>query len=123
MSIADVECTVARENSLKRLEPKKKHREEPGSEGWPVLFWPCQVEIFNSTWPSVQTFIYAQPSQIIIITVVVECATGQHLRSKCQLAFHSQSFRVRDSRCSKERESKTAGPEPGSTSGEQVRVP
>ena len=32
--------------------------------------------------------------QIIIITVVVEDAAGQHLRSKCQLAFHSWAFRV-----------------------------
>jgi hypothetical protein len=39
-------------------------------------------------------FIDDQQGQIIIITVVVEGATGQHLRSKCQLAFHSRSFRV-----------------------------
>jgi hypothetical protein len=38
-------------------------------------------------------FIDDQQGQIIIITVVVEGATGQHLRSKCQ-AFHSRSFRV-----------------------------
>jgi hypothetical protein len=37
----------------------------------------------------VQTFIDDLQSQILIITVVVEGATGQHLRSKCQLAFHS----------------------------------
>jgi hypothetical protein len=37
--------TVARKNSLEREEPRKKPREEPGSEGWPVLFWPCRVEI------------------------------------------------------------------------------
>jgi hypothetical protein len=55
-------------------------------------------------------FIDDQQGQIIIITVVVEGATGQHLRSKCQLAFHSQSFRVRDNRCGRERESKTTGP-------------
>jgi hypothetical protein len=35
-----------------------------------------------------------QQAQIIIITVVVKGATGQHLRYKCHLAFHSQSFRV-----------------------------
>ena len=34
--------------------------------------------------------------------MVVEGATGQHLRSKCHLAFHSWSFRVRDSRCGRE---------------------
>jgi hypothetical protein len=66
-------------------------------------------------------FIDDQQGQIIIITVVVEGATDQHLRSKCQLAFHSRSFRVRDSRCG--RESKTADMEQGSTSSEQVRVP
>ena len=38
----------------------------------------------------------------IIITVVVEGATGRHLRSKCQFAFHSRSFRVRDSRRGRE---------------------
>ena len=54
-------------------------------------------------------FIDDQQGQIINITVVVEGATGQHLRSKCQSAFHSRSFRVRDSRCGRERESKTAG--------------
>jgi hypothetical protein len=34
--------TVARKNSLGRQE---KPREEPGFEGWPVLFWLCPVEI------------------------------------------------------------------------------
>jgi hypothetical protein len=34
-------------------------------------------------------FIDDQQGQIII-TVIVEGATGQYLRSKCQLAFHSQ---------------------------------
>jgi hypothetical protein len=42
---------VARKNSLERQEPRKKPREEPGSEGWPVLFWLCQMEIYKSTWP------------------------------------------------------------------------
>ena len=51
----------------------------------------------------VQAFIDDQQVQIIIITVVVEGATGQHLRSKCQLAFNSRSLRVRDSRCGRER--------------------
>jgi hypothetical protein len=35
----------------------------------------------------VQTFIDDQQGQIMIITVVVERTTGQHVRSKCQLAF------------------------------------
>uniref|UniRef100_A0AAZ3QP09 Uncharacterized protein n=1 Tax=Oncorhynchus tshawytscha TaxID=74940 RepID=A0AAZ3QP09_ONCTS len=42
----------------------------------------------------VQMFINYQNGQIIIITVVVEGAASQHLRSKCQLAFHSRSLRV-----------------------------
>jgi hypothetical protein len=36
----------------------------------------------------------AKQGQIIIITVVVKGATGQHLRGKCQLTFHSRPFRV-----------------------------
>ena len=86
--------TVARKNSLERPEPRKKPRVEPGYEGWPVLFWLCQVEMITEHGQDVQMFIDDQQGQIIIITVVVEGATGQHLRSKCQLAFHSQSFRV-----------------------------
>ena len=99
---------MARKNSLERREPRKKPREEPGSEGWPVLFWLRWVEI-TVHGQDVQKFIDNQQGQIIIITVVVEGARGQHLRSKCQLVFHSRSFRVRDSRCGRERESKTAG--------------
>ena len=56
-----------------------------------------------------QMFIDDQQGQIIIITVVVEGAASQHFRSKCQLALHRLSFRVRDSRCGRERELKTAG--------------
>ena len=82
--------TVARKNSLERPKPRKKPREEPGYDGWPVLFWLCQVEIITEHGQDVQTFIDDQQGQIIIIiTVVVDGATGQHLRSKCQLAFHS----------------------------------
>ena len=81
---------MARKNSLERSEPKKKPREEPGYEGWPVLFW---VEIITEHGQDVQVFIDDHQGQIII-TVVVEGATGQHLRSKCQLAFHSRSFKV-----------------------------
>jgi hypothetical protein len=39
--------TVARKNSLERPESRKKPREEPGYEGWPVLFWVFWVEIIN----------------------------------------------------------------------------
>jgi hypothetical protein len=85
---------VARKISLERQEHRKKPREEAGSEGWPVLFWLCRVEIITEHGQNVQTFIDDQQGQIIIITVVVEGATGQHLRSKRQLAFHSRSFRV-----------------------------
>ena len=89
--------------------------------GWPVLFWLCRVEIITVHGHDVQTFIDNQ--QGLIITVVVEGATAQHLRSKCQLSFHSQAFRVIDCRSGREKESKTADPGQGSTSGEQVRVP
>jgi hypothetical protein len=81
---------VARKNSLERPEPGKK----PGYEGWSVLFWLCRDEIITEHGQDVQMFIDDQQGQIIIITVVVEGATGQHLRSKCQLAFHSRSFIV-----------------------------
>ena len=39
--------TVARKNSLERLKPRKKPREEPAYEGWPVLFW---QQIMSSIW-------------------------------------------------------------------------
>jgi hypothetical protein len=85
---------VARKNSLERPEPRKKPREEPGYEGWPVLFGLCRVAITTEHGQDVQMFIDDQQGQIIIIAVVVEGVTGQHLRSKCQLAFHGRSFRV-----------------------------
>ena len=72
--------TVTRKNSLERQEPMKKPREEPGSEGWPVLFWLCRVEIITEHGQDVQTFVDDQQGQIIIITLVVEGATGRHLR-------------------------------------------
>jgi hypothetical protein len=86
--------TVARKNSPERPEPRKKPGEEPGYEGWSVLFWLCRLEIITEHDQDVQIFIDDQQGQIIIITVVVEGATDQHLSSKCQLNFHSQSFRV-----------------------------
>jgi hypothetical protein len=98
---------VARKKSLERQEPRKKPREEPGSDGWPVLFWLCRVEIITVHGQDVQTFIDDQQGQIIIIPVVVEGATD-HLWSKCQLAFHSRSFRVRDSRCVRESQKQQA---------------
>jgi hypothetical protein len=52
------------------------------------------VEIITEHGRDVQMFIDDQQSQIIIITVDVEGATGQHLRSKCQLAFYSRSLGV-----------------------------
>jgi hypothetical protein len=57
-------------NSLERPEPRKKPREEPGSEGCPVLFWLCRREIITVHGQDVQTFIDDQQGQIIIITVV-----------------------------------------------------
>jgi hypothetical protein len=66
--------TVARKNSLERPEPRKKPREEPGYEKWPVLFWLGRVEIITELGQNVQMFIDDQQGQIIIITVVVEGA-------------------------------------------------
>ena len=99
---------MARKTSLERQEPRKKPREEPGYEGWPVLFWLCLVEIITEHGQDVQMFIDDQQGQIIINTVVVEGATGQHLRSKCQLAFHSRSLSI-SSTPAVSRELKTAG--------------
>ena len=79
---------------LRSSEREKERELERAYVGWPVLFWLCRVEIITEHGQDVQTFIDDQQGQIIIITVVVEGATGQHLRSKCQLAFHSRSFRV-----------------------------
>ena len=89
--------TVARKNSLERPEPRKNPREESGYEGWPVFFWLCRVEIITEHGQDVKMFIDDQQGQIIIITVVVEGASGQIVRSNCQLAFHSRSFRVMNS--------------------------
>jgi hypothetical protein len=86
--------TVASINSLERPKSRKKPREDPGNEGWPALFWLYRVEIITEHGQDVQMFINDQHGQIIMITVVVEGATDQHLRSKCQLAFHSRSLRV-----------------------------
>ena len=46
--------------------------------GGPVLFWLCRVEIITEHGHDVQMFINAQQGQIIVITVVVAGATGQH---------------------------------------------
>jgi hypothetical protein len=67
---------VARKNSLERPEPRKKPREVQGYEGWPVLFWLCRVEIITEHGQHVKMFIDDQQGQILIITVVVEGATG-----------------------------------------------
>ena len=85
---------MARKISLERPIPRKKPREEPSYEGWPVLFWLCRVEIITEHDQDVQMFINDQHGQIIIIIVVVEGAASQHLRSKCQMAFHSRSLGV-----------------------------
>ena len=65
---------MARKNSLKCPEPRKKPREEAGYEGWPVMFWLCRVEIITEHGQDVQMFIDDQQGQIIIMTVVVEGA-------------------------------------------------
>jgi hypothetical protein len=48
---------------------RKKPREKPGYEGWPVLFWLCWVEIITEHGQYVQMFINDQQGQIIVITV------------------------------------------------------
>ena len=58
----------------------------------------CRVEIITEHGQDVQMFIDDQLGQIIIITVVVEGAAGQDLRSKSQPIIQSVS-----------RELKTAG--------------
>ena len=58
--------TVARKNSHERPKPRKKHREEPGYVGWPVLFWLCRVEIITENGQDVQMFINDQHGRIII---------------------------------------------------------
>ena len=58
---------------------------------------------FQIVLQDVQTFIDDLQGQIII-TVVIEGATGQCLRSKCQLAFHSRAFRGREQQVGRERE-------------------
>jgi hypothetical protein len=85
-SNADVEAQLARKNSLESLEPRRKPREE----GMAVLFMLCQVEIITVHGQYIQVFIDDQQGQIIIITVVVEGAAGQHLRSKCQFSSGEQ---------------------------------
>ena len=74
-SNADVEEARWLGKTLERQEPRKKPRAEPGSEGWPVLFWLCQVEIITVHGQDVQMFIDDQQGQVIIITLVVEGAT------------------------------------------------
>jgi hypothetical protein len=71
---------VARIDSLEWLEPRKKPREEPGTEGWSVLFWLGRVEIITVHGQDVQTFIDDQQGQIKIIS---GCRW-----SKCKLAYH-----------------------------------
>ena len=70
--------TVAKKNSLERPKPRKKPREEPGYEGWPIISWLYRVEIITEHGQDVQMFINDQHGQIIIITVVVEGAATQH---------------------------------------------
>ncbi|XP_052373197.1 coiled-coil-helix-coiled-coil-helix domain containing 3a isoform X12 [Oncorhynchus keta] len=80
--------TVARKNSLGRnLERNQALMGGQSSSG-------CA---YNRTWPFKARFFFKMfiddQQGEIIITVVEECATGQYLRSKCHLAFHSRAFR------------------------------
>ena len=40
------QCRCRRTVARKKIN-RKKPREEPGSEWWPVLFWLCRVEILR----------------------------------------------------------------------------
>ena len=66
-------------------------------------------EIITEHGQDVKMFINDQHGQIIIITVVVEGATGQHLRSKCQSAFNSKIIQSISTAPAVSRELKTAG--------------
>ena len=73
---------MARKNSLERQKPRKKPREEPGYEGWPVLFWLCQVEIITEHGQDVQMFIKNEHGPII--------GLGQVARPVNRSGFHSR---------------------------------
>jgi hypothetical protein len=73
---------LARKNSLERPKPRKKPREEPGYEGWPVLFWLCRVEIIAEHGQDVQMFINDQHGQII--------GLGQVAHPVNRSGFHSR---------------------------------
>ena len=66
---------MARKNSLEWPKPRKKPREDPCYEGWPVLFWLFREEIITEHGQDVQMFIDDQQGQKIIITVVVKGPT------------------------------------------------
>ena len=73
---------MARKNSLERPKPRKKPREEPGYERWPVLFWQCRVEIITEHGQDVQMFINDQHGEII--------GLGQIARPVNRSGFHSR---------------------------------
>jgi hypothetical protein len=76
---------VARKNSIEKQEPRMKPREEPGSGGVasPLLVVPSGD--YKSTWSFKARLLFKMfiddKQGPIIITVVVEGATGQYLRS------------------------------------------
>ena len=74
---------MARKNYLERPEPRETPREEPGYEvvASHLLAVLCGDYCITEHGQDVQMFIDDQQGQIIIITVVVEGATGHHLRS------------------------------------------
>jgi hypothetical protein len=86
---------VARKNSLERQEPRKKPREEPGSNepGSKESSSAVPGGDYNSG-QDVQTFIDDQHGLIIIITVVVQQVSTSGVN--VSWLFHSQSFRVRE---------------------------
>jgi hypothetical protein len=90
----EIKITNTYHAALHWSDPSYSSSEEEENRYNKALFTSADV-VYNSVHgQDVQTFIDDRQVQKIIITVIVEAATAQHLRSKYQLAFHSRSFRV-----------------------------
>ena len=84
---------MARKNSLERPEPREKPREEPGYEGWPVLFCLCRGEILTEHCQDFQMFINDQHGQIIVIRVNRSGFHSRRQNSYIYISFKSFSRR------------------------------
>ena len=78
---SNVEAQWLGKNSLESQEPRKKPIEEPGSEGWPLLFWLCRVEIITEHDQDIQTLIDDQQGIVIIIIIIIH---HHHRHSGCR---------------------------------------